>query len=40
LVGLNFITARSLFLSTPTSSSYNLLPSFMMMLISSASAMT
>ena len=39
-VGVNFSTARSVFLSTPTSSALNLLPSFMMMLISSASAMT
>ena len=38
--GLNFSTARSVFLSTPTSSALILVPSFMMMLISSASAMT
>ena len=40
LFGLNFRTARSVFLSTPTISALNLLPSFMMTLISSASAMT
>ena len=38
--GLNFSTARSVFLSTPTSSALILVPSFMMTLISSASAMT
>jgi hypothetical protein len=40
LVGLTFSTARSVFLSTPTSSALNLVPSFMMTVISSASAMT
>ena len=40
LFGVNFSTARSVFLSTPTISALNLLPSFMMTLISSASAMT
>src|SRR6516164_6415713 len=38
--GLNFNTARSVFLSTPTISALILVPSFMMTLISSASAMT
>ena len=40
LTGLNFSTAMSVFLSTPTSSALILVPSFMMTLISSASAMT
>ena len=40
LAGLNFSTARSVFLSTPTISALILVPSFMMTLISSASAMT
>src|SRR6516164_11579761 len=38
--GLNFNTARSVFLSMPTISALILVPSFMMTLISSASAMT
>src|SRR3954463_12152537 len=38
--GVNFNTARSVFLSTPTSVALILVPSFMMTLISSASAMT
>ena len=38
--GLNFSTAMSVFLSTPTSSALILVPSFMITLISSASAMT
>ena len=38
--GLNFNTAISVFLSTPTSSALILVPSFMITLISSASAMT
>ncbi|MGY3104639.1 hypothetical protein ACVW0I_006218 [Bradyrhizobium sp. LM6.11] len=38
--GLNFSTARSVFLSTPTSSALILVPSLRMTLISSASAMT
>ena len=38
--GLNFSTARSVFLSMPTMSALILVPSFMMTLISSASAMT
>ena len=40
LTGLNFNTAMSVFLSTPTSSALILVPSFMITLISSASAMT
>src|ERR1700759_39998 len=38
--GLNFSTARSVFLSMPTISALILVPSFMMTLISSAAAMT
>lgn len=38
--GLNFSTARSVFLSTPTSSALILVPSLRITLISSESAMT